>query len=75
MSDETPDPANYLGVRFHDALDPKESGVSVMQFGVYDGETGKLLGITFQLGDEPVMMLPLVAIPDGAIRFDNQRPS
>jgi hypothetical protein len=66
-------PSNYLAIRFSDALDPKETGTSVMQFGVYDGETGKLLGITIQLGSEPVMMLPLVEIPKGAIRFDAER--
>lgn len=64
---------NYLGIRFSDALDPSETNVSVMQFGVYDAETGKLLGITIQLGNEPVMMIPIVDIPPNVIRFDADR--
>lgn len=64
---------NHLGIRFSDALAPSETGASVMQFGVYDPETGKLLGITIQLGNEPIMMLPVVDIPPGAIRFDADR--
>lgn len=39
---------------------------------VYD-EDGTPIGLTVKLGDYPMMMLPLVPIPDTAVRFDPER--
>jgi hypothetical protein len=63
---------NRLAIRFSDENVEPFSGFSVMQFGVYDPETGELIGLTIKVGDEPVMMIPVVPIPNGAIRFDGE---
>lgn len=65
---------NFLGIRFADAIDPMSAGWSVQQYGVYDGETGDLIGLTVKIGEHPTMMLRIEPIPAGAIRFDEERP-
>ena len=64
-----------LAIRWSDAFPPEETGYSVLQFGVFDAETGALIGLTTKLGEEPIMMIPIVPIPPGAIRFDDEDPS
>lgn len=46
---------------------------SAICMAVYNTD-GDVLGITCKVGDLPMMMIPLVPIPDDAIRFDPERP-
>ncbi len=48
-------------------------GTDAQCMAVFD-KAGNPIGITVKVGDYPLMMFPLVAIPDESVRFDAERP-